>query len=263
MKVNHVFGLMMLLFLGIVFPAAVGAEEEEQIEENFDVPSHVLDISKENTVPNDSPDREVIEPSEETKELLETSSVPIDNLELIQQLNETTIKPSPIAFGYRGEIYLGRWPLQYESLETAVNWEYQHINTNERQSDGTQQEMNYIQQETKEVRGMLTNKIASADTVREMMLQKTEEKTNLPLQFETEVGRNTQLSNAYPVPADKYGVLEAYVPAVREKGQVTFGEVYIELKGSNKQLVIKNVTKQGVGAWIPVQNHVSYSFRIR
>jgi hypothetical protein len=32
------------------------------------------------------------------------------------------------------------------------------------------------------------------------------------------------------------------------------------LKGSKKFIVIKNVTSQGIGAWIPVQDYVSFGF---
>ncbi|MCF3943630.1 YfkD family protein [Oceanobacillus alkalisoli] len=264
MNSKRLTGMSAAFFIILAFPVVLFAEEKKETEENFEIPSHVLDISKENTVQNDDSDNEVVEASEETRELLESTSVAIENSELIQQLNESSIKPSPIGIGYRGEIYLGRWPLQYESLETGVNWEYQAINKNELQngSEG-QQEMNYIQQENKEIKGMLTNKIADAGTVKNMVLQKAEEKTKLPLAYEVEVGRNTKMAHAYPVPQEKMGILEAYAPAIHEKGRVTFGEVYIQLKGTKKQLVIKNVTKQGIGAWIPVQNYISYNFQVK
>ena len=45
--------------------------------------------------------------------------------------------------------------------------------------------------------------------------------------------------------------------------QVTIGEVFIKLKGSNKKIVVKNVTKQGIGGWIPIQDHVSFSFQLK
>lgn len=32
------------------------------------------------------------------------------------------------------------------------------------------------------------------------------------------------------------------------------------LKGSKKTLVVKNITSQGIGAWIPIQDHVSFGF---
>ncbi len=52
-------------------------------------------------------------------------------------LNETTIKPSPIAIGYRGMVFLGRWALNYDSKETSTNWEYQKINKNELNNQGS------------------------------------------------------------------------------------------------------------------------------
>lgn len=264
MKLKRLSALMLTLYILLVFPLFASAEEKKDTTDSFKLPSHVLDISKENTAQNDSSDRQSVEPSNETKELLESTSVSIDNSDLIQQLNETTIKPSPIGIGYRAEIFLGRWPLHYESEETSVNWEYQQINKNELKNSGdTQQQLNYIQQENKEIRGMLTNKIANSETVRKMMLNKTEEKTKLPLAYEVTIGRNTKTAHSYPVPPEQTGTLEAYAPAINEKGKVTFGEVYIELKGTKKQLVIKNVTKQGVGAWLPIQDHVSYSFKVK
>ncbi|WP_405099791.1 YfkD family protein [Oceanobacillus sp. FSL H7-0719] len=257
----------MIFAFSILFSfASVGlAKEKEQKETGFEIPNHVLDISKENTHPNETEDYEQIEPSDETKELLENAKVPIDNTDLIEMLNETNIKPSPIAIGYRGMVYLGRWPLNYASLETGVNWEYQSVNKNEMNNiDGdAAQQMNYIQQENKEVKGILTNKIADSETVRKMMIEKAEKKTELPLSYQVIIGKNTKKTNAYHIPAQKNGTLEAFSPAVNEKGEITFGEVYIQLKGAKKQLVIKNVTKQGIGAWIPVQDHVSFSFQVR
>lgn len=56
------------------------------------------------------------------------------------------------------------------------------------------------------------------------------------------------------------GYLYSYVPAVNERGRVTYGEVYIVLKGGKRQILVQNVTQQGIGAWIPVQDHVSFRF---
>ena len=265
-KMNRFFTMLSIFFILFVLPFATFAAEEktETEEDEFKVPSHVLNIAKENTGRNEVSEHESVEPSEATKELLESAAIPIENDALVQLLNETTIKPSPIGIGYRGEIFLGRWPLHYESTDTTVNWEYQPINRNQlKNSSDVQQEMNYIQQENREVKGMLTAKIANSDIVRNMMLKKAEEKTNLPLSYHAEIGRNTKMPNAYPVPPNKTGVLDAFAPAVHEKGKVTFGEVFIELKGTKKKIVIKNVTKQEVGAWIPIQDHVSYSFKLK
>lgn len=257
---------MLCLFITI-FPITSIAEEKQDKKDKdpYEIPSHVLNIAKENTYPNSTADLEVVEPSELTKELLEELEIPIENPELIKMLNETSLQPSPIAIGYRGMVYLGRWALNYESAETAINWEFQKINTNEINNIGGEvpQKMNYIQQEQKEIKGALTNKINSPDHVKKMMLLAAKEKTNLPLAFTSIIGKNTKKDNSYDVPVKKYATLQAYAPAVNEKGQVTFGEVYLALKGSNKSLVIKNVTKQGIGGWIPIQDHVSFSFQLK
>ncbi|WP_284141553.1 MULTISPECIES: YfkD famly protein [unclassified Virgibacillus] len=241
------------------------SEAKEKKKNDFDMPSHVLSISKENTFPNANEDQEVVEPSEFTKSMIDELKVPIENPDLIKLLNETSIKPSPISFGYRGSVFLGRWPLHYKSTETTVNWEYQKINLNELNNIGgdTVQKLNYVQQSQSEIKGALTNKISKPSDVKRMMLLKAKEKTKLPLSYRTIIGKNTKKENAYNVPVQKYGQLTAYAPALSEKGEVTFGEVYIQLKGSKKSLEIKNVTKQGIGAWIPIHDHISFSFQLK
>lgn len=261
------YGVMALIvFVSFsLFPAMHVADAKGKKKESVEIPSHVLDISKENTYPNSTEDQEVVEPSDLTKKLIEEVEIPIENPDLIKMMNETSLKPSPVAVGYRGMIYMGRWPLNYKSDETNINWEYQPINKNELNNLGgdTDQEMNYVQQDEKEIKGALTNKISNPDDVKKMILLKTKNKTELPLSYSTVIGQNTKKDNSYGVPVKKNGKLQAYAPAVNEKGQVTFGEVYIKLKGSKKSIVVKNVTKQGIGAWIPVQDHVSFSFQLK
>lgn len=258
----NVLIMTFLLTLFILPPMSFG---EEAKKNDYDIPSHVLTISKENTFPNATEDQEIVEPSELTKELLDTIDLPIENPDLIKMLNETTLKPSPIAIGYRGMVYLGRWPLYYESTDTTLNWEYQKINTNEINNIGSNQDqiLSYHQDSEKEIKGALTNKIAHPENVKTMMLLKAHEKTKLPLSYTSVIGQGTKKEETYTIPVNKHGILEAYAPAVNEKGQVTFGEVFIELKGSQKSIVVKNVTKQGIGAWIPIQDHVSFSFKLK
>lgn len=268
MKTKKKHAMMCLVLVcTLLFPISTFGEEKKQEEAKgeYDIPNHVLTISKENTFPNSTEDQEVVEQSRLAKELITDLDIPLENPDLIKILNETTIKPSPIGFGYRGMVYLGRWPLNYQSLETTINWEYQEINKNELNNLGGNQseEMSYNQQEKKEIKGALTNKISDPDDIKKMMLLKSKEKTQLPLSYQTVIGKNTKKLNSYKVPADKHGYLQAYAPAVNEKGQVTFGEVYIELKGTKKSIVVKNVTKQGIGAWIPIQDHISYSFQLK
>lgn len=261
---KYLLGLL-IVFLVFVYPITGFGKEKEKPKETYDIPSHVLDISKENTFPNTTEDQEIVEPSKLTKSLINELDIPIENPDLIKMLNETSIKPSPIGIGYRGMIFIGRWPLHYQSQDTTVNWEYQKTNLNELNNLGGDQGkmIHYSQQEKKEVKGALTNKITHADDVKNMILLKAKKKTQLPLSFQTVIGKNTRKDQSYNIPVDKYGQLQAYAPAVNEKGHVIFGEVYIELKGSKKSIVIKNVTKQGIGAWIPIQDHVSFSFQLK
>lgn len=254
--------LTLIAFINLfAFTSAISFAKEES---EFKLPSHVLDISQENTFSNETEDYEQIEASEETKELIDTANVKMMNPDLIQLLNETSIRPSPIGIGYRGMIYLGRWPLLYESEETSVNWEYQSINKSEiNNTTNSPIEMMYSQVEDREVKGALTSKITSPEMIRRMIIEQAQDKTKLPLAYKTTVGKNTKTTSTYQISVQKTGHLEAYVPALNEKGEITFGEVYIELKGTKKNLVVKNVTKQNIGAWIPIQNHIAYSFQIK
>lgn len=261
LKKRKWIGLILGLTL-LMAPLNISAKEKGQ---DFRIPNHVLSISKENTYPNPTANQAVVEPSKLTKELMETIDLPVENPDLIKMLNETTLKPSPAAIGYRAMIYLGSWPLNYKSDATTINWQYKKINTNEMSNfeGDSEKKMHYTQVHQAEIKGALTNQIESASDVKTMMLLKAMQKTKLPLAETAVFGKGTKTENAYSIPVQKHGKLDAYAPAVNEKGEVTFGEVYLELKGSKKALVVKNVTKQGIGAWIPIQDHISFSLQLK
>jgi hypothetical protein len=227
------------------------------------IPNHVVSIELENTSKQLKEEQSTMEPNEQTKELMESVDMKLDNEELIKMLNETTIKPSPIALGYRGNIFLGHWPLHYKSVESKVNWEFQLINVNEVNNYGGDKpvSVHYDQKEEKHVKGGLTVKAQKVDQIMKMIISEAEKKHSFPLTFHATYGKGTKLSQTYDVAVNKVGALKAYAPVLQEKGHVTFGEVYLELKGSKKNLVIKNVTKQEVGAFIPIENHVAFSYK--
>ncbi|MCP3029058.1 YfkD famly protein [Halobacillus sp. A5] len=258
-------GLIVLFSLFSAVIPLTGAAENKENKEQSEIPNHVLNISKDNTYPNSTEDQEVLEAEKLTDDLINDSDVRISNPELIKMLNETSIRPSPFAVGYRGEIFLGRWPLSYESKERNTNWEYQEINVNELNNQGGQhtEEISYEQKEEKHVKGGLTTKASHSDQMMKLILLEAQKNTKLPLSFQSVIGRGTKQNNKYSVPVNKIGLLHAYAPAVNEKGEVAFGDVYIQLKGSKMSIDVKNVTRQGIGAWIPVQDHVSYSFELR
>ncbi|WP_186576782.1 YfkD famly protein [Aquibacillus kalidii] len=264
---KKILSIVVVMVVSVIAPISINAKDVKKPEaiKDSELPSHVLNISKENTYPNSTKDEMILEPSDLVKDLIDEADVEIENPDLIKMLNESSIKPSPIAFGYRGMIYLGHWPLSYKSNETNVNWEYQEINTNELNNIGgdTEEKMSYNQKEEEHIKGALTAKIEKPDQIKRMMLLQAKEKMDLPLSFNAVVGKNTKLDNSYSVPVKKMGYLKAFAPAVGEKGQVTFGEVYLKLKGSDKELIVKNVTKQGIGAWIPIQDHISFSFNLK
>src|SRR5690625_7106965 len=98
MKASRYFTTFLFFtMLTLMFPLIVFGEEADK-EENgdFEIPSHVLSIEKENTYNNTTEDQEVIEQSELTKELIEKTDIPIKKPDLIKTLNETTLNPSPI-----------------------------------------------------------------------------------------------------------------------------------------------------------------------
>ncbi|WP_179714264.1 YfkD famly protein [Bacillus oleivorans] len=241
---------------------AFAEKKPEPKAQSYQIPSSVLNITKENTYPNPTQDLPYLQPSEFTDNLLNSSKVRIENPNLIRMLNESSVNKTPFALGLRATIYLGEWPLYYESTETSPNWEYQKINTNYYDNRGGRNiyQIHYVQEAQKVVRGGLTAKVSNADDVMKMMMLKAAEKTQLPLAFETIVGAGTKKDHIYNIPPKRLGYLYAYAPAINEKGKVTYGEVYITLKGNKRQIVVKNVTTHGIGAWIPVQDHLSFSF---
>ena len=262
---------LILLFIGLVFTFEFlpSVAAEKQLEKAvppsiqlINAPSSVLNVTKENTYPNTKEDIPKLEPSELTTELIESTKIKIENPNLIRMLNETSVNSTPFAFGYRAIIYLGQWPLNYESLETSPNWEYQKINTNYYDNRGgtAPYQIHYVQEAQQIVRGGLTAKIANVEEVKKMMLMKAMQKSGLPLAFQTVIGGGTKKNQIYNVPPKMLGYLFGYAPAVNEKGKITYGEVYLMLKGGKKMIVVKNVTSQGISAWIPIQDHVSFSF---
>ncbi|UOR13411.1 YfkD famly protein [Halobacillus amylolyticus] len=259
-------GLIVLIGFISLIPTPLDTQaKDKENGKNSTIPNHVLNISKDNTYPNSTDDQEVLEAEELTDELMEESELRITNPQLIEILNETTLKPSPFALGYRAEIFLGRWPLAYESKESNINWEYQEINVNELDNHGGNQpeKMSYEQKEEKHIKGGLTSKISHSEQMMKLILLEAQKNTKLPLSFHTVIGAGTKQKNTYSVPVNKTGILHAYAPAINEKGEVAFGDVYIKLKGSKKSLEVKNVTRQGIGAWIPIQDHVGFSFELK
>src|SRR5699024_11759065 len=119
----------------------------------------------------------------------------------------------------------------------TIMWDNEDINKNKLNSDKEEetQQLNYQQKEEKKVHGMLTNKVDDASMIKKMILEKTKQKTNIPLAFTTTVGADTKLDHFYDVPERKTGVLQAFIPAVNETGNVIYGKVYININGYSKK----------------------------
>lgn len=241
-------------------------DEKETIDstesEEVSIPDSVKDISRHNTYPNPDIDPEYVQPSEQTKALLQSCEFDITNPNLIRLLNETTINNSKLAIGFRANIYLGNWALNYESKETSVNWEYKKANVNKLDNRGGNetQQLKYIQNEEFTINGGLTTDVLAENDVKQLMISKAKDNTGLNLSFTSTVGKGSKYDTILKVPVSKVGYLEAYAPAANERGTVTFGEVYLQIKGSQKSLVIKNATQKSVAAWIPVQDKLSFKY---
>lgn len=253
---------ILIFLLAVLF--AVPAGEAKPADKQVQIPQSIINITKENTYPNSSQDLPYLQPSKFTETLLKTSNVRIENPNLVRMLNETSVNRSFLSLGLRAKIYLGEWPLNYESSETSPNWQYQKINTNyfDNRGGDANYKMHYVQEAQKIVRGGLTARIPQADDVKKMMLLKAMENSKLPLSFDTIIGAGTKKGHEYNVPAKRLGYLYAYAPAVNEKGKVTYGEVYLVLKGTKREILVKNVTSHGIGAWIPIQDYVSFGFSV-
>lgn len=254
--------LIALTLLLIVLPFQTSAAEKRKNSSDIKIPDYVMNISKENTYPNPTQNLPRLQPSDLTTQLLNTVKVNIENPTLIRMLNESTINTSKATVGYRATIFLGEWPLDYESEETNVNWEFKQVNVNKIDNRGGKsvQKLSYRQQKEQKVTGGLTAKIPNSDEIQKMMILQASEKTDLPLSFQTVIGKGTQKEQVYNIDPKKVGYLTSHVPAVNEKGKVTFGEVYLVLTGSKMKLEVKNLTQQGIGAWIPIQDHLSFKF---
>ncbi|RYL88947.1 hypothetical protein EWI07_13215 [Sporolactobacillus sp. THM7-4] len=249
------------VFLG--FSSIILAKEPSPSLEKL--PKSVVDISKENTYPNPSNNASELVPSAQTRALLKTSNVTIENPTLIKLFNESTINPSRWSIGYYARIYLGSWPLNYTSNETTINWEYKKVNENTVDARGSNipQKITYMQTNHVKVKGGLTSEVPQMEEVNKLIMAKTMRKTHLPISFSTVIGNGTKVDRPYQVQPKKIGNLYGYIPAVNEKGKISYGEVYIIMKGGKASLEVKNVVEQGIGAWMPVQDHLTLRYNVR
>lgn len=229
---------------------------------HIQIPDYVVNMEKDNTYDSHTVHTKKVKPNKMSKQILETSPIPIENPYLIQLLNESTMKNAPLAVGYYAKIYLGIWPLNYVSKDTNVNWYYQKINTNYMDNrDGKQTaRMSYYQETQKTVKGGLTSYLNRVEDVQAMILQETRKRTALPLSFEATIGGATRGSGLYHVPAKCMGYLSAYVPAIHEEGEVTYGAVYLDLKGNKRTLLIEKMKKEEINAWVPIQDYIAFGF---
>lgn len=247
-----------LVFLTVTFSPVSAKEEKEETGANI-IPDSAMDISKDNTYPNPTQDLPRLHPSELAQELLDSTDIKIENPELIKMFNESNIKGSKLALLMNVSIYLGQWPLAYESEESKFNWDFEKVNTNVLDNRGGNEakKIYYSQEQQKRIKGGLTAEIPNGDMVQKLMLLKATEKLNMPLTFSTVIGYNTKADRYYSVPPQTLGYIDTYAAAVNEKGKVTYGEVYLRMRGDKKWLEVKNVTQQGIGAWIPIQDYVN------
>lgn len=257
--------LLLCILIAIIYTGnpllASAVKKERAFSEKM--PGSVKNIARENTFLNEEEELSQLQPSELTKELLSTSPTKITNPLLVRMLNESSIKKSPFAFGSRMSVYLGEWPLAYHSKETNANWQYQKINTNFYDNRGgkTNYQIHYVQEAHKVIKGGLSAKLPKTEEVQQMILKEAIDKTGWPLAYTTAVGAGTKQNEVYNVPPKTAGYLYGFAPAVNERGIITYGEVYLVVSGWKRAIVVKNVSSKPISAWIPVKNHVSFSYK--
>ena len=259
---RFVMGITFLICF-LYMPLSVVSSEAK--ETKTQIPDYVINISKDNTYHSPVEKNKNRKANEMTKGILEKSGVETDNPFFIQLLNKSQMKNAPFAIGYQAKIYLGEWPIRYESKDTNLNWYYQKVNTNyldNREGIRTAR-MSYYQEVQKDVKGGITTYVNKVEDVQEMMLLCAEKKTGLPLSFDTIIGGATRGAGVYHVPAKCLGYLTAYVPAVHEEGMVTYAKVYLQLKGNQRRIVLEDEETKKVSAWIPVENHIAFGFDYR
>lgn len=253
---------ILIAFIYTGNPPSVFADKKEKALEQR-MPASVKNIARENTFLNEEEELSELQPSRLTKELLSTSQTKITNPSLVRMLNESAIKKSPFAFGARMSVFLGEWPLAYHSKETDANWEYQKINTNfyDNRAGKINYQIHYVQETHKVVKGGLSAKLPKTEEVQQMILKEAIDKTGWPLAYTTAVGAGTKQDEVYNVPPKTAGYLYGFAPAVHERGTITYGEVYLVVTGWKRAIVVKNVSSKPISAWIPVKNHVSFSYK--
>ncbi|MFK2826155.1 YfkD family protein [Bacillus sp. B190/17] len=263
MKWTHLFLGILIALIYTGNPQFAFAEKKQEDTFNEKMPASVQDITRENTYLNEEAELSELQASELTKELLSTTQTKITNPTLIRMLNESAIKKSPFAFGTRMSVFLGEWPLAYHSKETSPNWQYQKINTNfyDNRAGKTNYQIHYVQEAHKVVKGGLSAKLPKSEEVQQMILKEAIDKTGWPLSYSTAIGTGTKQNEVYNVPPKTAGYLYGFAPAVHEKGTVTYGEVYIAVSGWKRAIVVKNVSSKPISAWIPIKNHVSFSYK--
>ena len=251
---------MMKSILAVIFFFCLSTEVLAEVDFSTmipeKIPSHVQSIEKENTVEQASRDLVVVEPADLTKKWLDGTDLAITNPYLIEQLNKTEVNQSIFAFGYSSEVYLGRWPLSYQSAESSVNWAYQKINDN----FVAPGKPTYLQGEDRLISGGIQNKVSNSEQVQNMILANAKERIHWPIDFEANFGANTKkvLSLGNESGADQ---LQAYAAAVKETGKITYGEVYLTMTGRKQALKINNIVEEELTTWLPVQNHLAFHLK--
>ncbi|QKS70585.1 hypothetical protein FLK61_27940 [Paenalkalicoccus suaedae] len=219
-------------------------------------PAGAVSIAKENTYRNAQIEMTSLKPKSSTTSLLETTDVPIHNLALLQQLNESSWNRSKLSFGFKGSIYLGSWPLSYTSTSSEIDWKQEKINMNmlDNRGGASARSISHTQQQQKQAKALLTEGLKQKEMVMQLLLRDTQQRTKVPLGTQAVVGFGTEAASSFSVAPGQIGYLYAYLPTVAETGTITYGEVYISIEHGEATLDIQDVTEVAVQAQLPIQN---------
>lgn len=186
--------------------------------------------------------------NEDVVRLLEGVDDAITNRELIHLLNESDFSAKRFSFRTDAVVFLGRWVLHYEPEKMSVVRMYDELDVIEVAGGN----VDYRLMERKVVQGALQKKHILPDSVKQVVRDEIQEVTKMPADFTATFPQALLVKE----PVADEGMYSMSVPAILTEGHVVYADVYLEMKGKERRLVLKNRLKEPTGAWLPVENHL-------
>lgn len=172
----------------------------------------------------------------------------VSNRELIHLLNESDFSVRRFSFRTDALVYLGRWVLHYEPEKLSLVRDFSELGV----VFAPEGKLDYVVPSRHMVQGALKRKHLMADGVKQVIRDEVQRVTELPADFTVAFKQNVSVDASV---ADE-GEYSMFVPAVLTEGYVVYADVYLEMKGKERKLLLKNKLKEKAGAWLPVGNRL-------